>query len=266
MLFWGIQADIDAFVPVGGLIVGWAGILMVWAYIPGVQQWWETRKSNAVFMRWLLIAAMLVSGSGLLIWGRQQANPLLLLSGLMIGLMPIMLASGSWLNNQLMAINWHKLSQQTGLAFQKKPLSVTGTYRGRVLRMDRETIKQKLGQKQFEVTVTRTTLSVHNRSRASLRFHRPAFFRFRNSHNISGDSDFDRRFVFNSEPEGFAKRLFVFPSLRERLARIPAQEIRLTGQQLRCRQSGVQMLQSTDSLRELLDVLCDLAESIETFG
>jgi hypothetical protein len=266
MLFWGIQEPIDAFVPVGGVIVGWAVVLMLWAYVPGVQQWWETRKASAVFMRWFLIVVMLISGVGLLVWGIRRASPLLLLFGLSTGMTPVFFTTGSWLTRRLMSLSWNGLAQQAGLAFQKKPLSVTGTYRGRVLRMDRETLTQRMGRKQYEMVVTRITFSVNNRSRAALRLHRPAFFRLRDRHSVSGDPDFDRRFVFNCEPEDFAGRLFVFPSLRGRLARIPAQEIRLIGQQLRCRQSGAQMLQNVDSLRELLDVLCDLAESIETFG
>ncbi len=266
MLFWGIQADIDGFVPVGGVIVGWASVLMVWAYIPGVQEWWETRKTEAVFMRWLLIVFMLASGLGLLIWGIRQGRPHLLLFGLMIGLTPVGFTFSSWLGRQMMAASWRGLAQQTGLAFQKKPLSVTGTYRGRVLRIDRERVKQKAGRKSYETTVTRITFSVNNRSRSTFRLNRPAFLRFPNRHSISGDPDFDRRFVFNCEPEDFARRLFVFPTLRDRLGRMPAQEIRLAGQQLSCRQSGAQVLQSVEALRELLDVLCDLAESVETFS
>jgi hypothetical protein len=165
---------------------------------------------------------------------------------------------------------WGALAQQTGLECTVRSVlfsttvSVSGSYRGYPITM--YTPRQGKGQ----IISTRIELTVPNRSRATLRMRGPFQGKQVAIDKVTRDlfatvdarqfGD-DRRFFMRSQPMHLATTLLASPLWQRLLALQTLSNIELENQRLSFEQLG--LLYDVEHLRQLLDVLCDMADLMQ---
>lgn len=172
-----------------------------------------------------------------------------------------------YLRGQRRNVAWQEFAARNGLQFEPGGVlvypSVSGRYRGRnlLLRNIRRTHSRRRSR-----TYTRLTVFLQNH--AGIRFALydedvlSGLFTALGAQDVrTGDERVDRRFVIQSQPEEFARRLFAAPTLRERLLQVKPMNLTLTGNELTFERQGI--LDDPDLLQSLFDLLTDVADFIE---
>lgn len=257
------------FVWVGVVWVGLATIPAVWSFLsPEWQERLKADRRNRSLVVMGLMGVLFSFGLGMLVPGLLENDLARIVFGGAFALFPAAIVANMLYDRQGFERAWSLLADQTRLTFEKEPYRLVGTYRGRVIRLDMqvENVGVDVRGRPREVTYMRITVSVKNPSRSSLVVKKRGLVgRFLESEGIQiGYEDFDRGFTIECEPEHFATRLFVFPSLRERLMQVPFVDIELEGQQLRYRRSSV--LRNREKLQALFDLMSDLANAVEAYS
>jgi hypothetical protein len=164
---------------------------------------------------------------------------------------------------------WPELASRTGLSYEppvgawsnRRQAQVAGKYRGYELKLDVTKVIPGAVDDGIATYNTRVVLSPPYRVSGTLALQSKWLFS-REGLKI-GDEQFDRRFVIESQPKDFVARVFASPELRRRFLQAKPRQFKLSALGLRLETKGIES--DVNSLHGLLDLACDVADTVKAF-
>ncbi len=163
---------------------------------------------------------------------------------------------------------WPELAALTGLTYQSPTWSgankslptMTGNYRDHELKLDLTNASTTVLDDGVARYRTRIVLAINGSINGSVSLKRKGLFGA-NGEITLDDPPFDKRYIIESQPEEMVHQIFASPQLRERLLGTNFNTLRISDLGLFFDKTGAE--QNINTLQSYLELLCDIADTIE---
>jgi hypothetical protein len=162
---------------------------------------------------------------------------------------------------------WDELASQTGLSFEPgsfwgRTMSLTGTFRGRPLKLD--TFRVQMGRN--SVLFTRIRVKIENRNGVRLSLRKEGLGsklgKLLGASDIqTGDDELDRRYMIKGQPQDFVVRLLSIVNLRQKILASSINAINVDEAGVSYEKRGFQA--NLEGLLAMFGLLSDLADAVE---